>query len=233
MKPNKVVSQAEWLAARKRLLAREKDYTRQRDELSAARRELPWVKVETPYNFDGPEGKVNLAGLFGDSSQLIIYHFMLAPGWQEGCSGCSFVADHLEGALLHLPHHDVALAAVSRAPIDQIEAFRRRMGWRFTWVSSFDSEFNSDFNVSFSAEDVAKGDTTYNYELRSNQTEGESPGASVFYKDADGTIYHTYSCYARGLEDVLGAYMLLDITPVGRNESGPMSWVRLHDDYET
>ncbi len=232
MQRNSIVSQAEWNAARKRLLAREKAYTQLRDELSEARRELPWVEIETPYRFDGPEGKMPLAELFKDCSQLIIYHFMLAPGWEDGCNGCSFVADHLEGPLLHLPHHNVALAAVSRAPINQIEAFRRRMGWRFTWVSSFDTDFNRDFHVSFSAEDVARGDTTYNYERRASQTEGEAPGASVFYKDDNGRIYHTYSCYARGLEDVLGAYMLLDLTPAGRNESGPMSWVRLHDSYQ-
>jgi predicted dithiol-disulfide oxidoreductase (DUF899 family) len=231
MEKNRIVAPAEWIAARKRLLEKEKAYVRMRDKLSAARRELPWVRIDKAYEFDGPDGPVALVDLFADCSQLIVYHFMLAPGWDEGCGGCSFVADHLAGPLMHLPHHDVALAAVSRAPIDEIEEFRRRMGWEFVWVSSFRSDFNYDFNVSFSAEGVARGDTVYNYEVRTNQAEGEAPGASVFFRDTDGTVYHTYSCYARGLEDVLSSYMLLDLTPVGRNESGPMDWVRLHDSY--
>ena len=233
MKTPTIASRNEWLAARKQLLVREKQFTRTRDELSAARRELPWVKIDKDYRFTGPAGELGLLDLFAGRSQLLIYHFMLPPGADSGCPGCSFVADHLTGPLLHLPHKDLTLAAVSRAPIDEIEKFRQRMGWEFNWVSSFESDFNQDFNVSFLADDVARGNTEYNFKVRENQTEGEAPGASVFTRDEEGSIYHTYSVYGRGLEDVLGAYMLLDITPGGRGESGPMDWVRLHDSYDT
>jgi predicted dithiol-disulfide oxidoreductase (DUF899 family) len=230
----KVVSRAEWLAARRAHLKREKELTRASDELSRLRRELPWVKVEKPYVFDGPNRQETLADLFGGRSQLIIKHFMFGPGWKEGCVGCSFGADHAEAALVHLENHDVALVAVSRAPAPEIEAFKKRMGWHFKWVSSHNNDFNHDYHVSFTKEDAAKGKVFYNYEMTDFVSE-ELSGLSVFYKDAGGNIFHTYSCYARGDEKVVSAYMLLDITPKGRNETGPngnlSDWVRHHDRY--
>ncbi len=230
----KVVSRAEWLAARRAHLKREKELTRASDELSRLRRELPWVKVEKPYVFDGPNRQETLADLFGGRSQLIIKHFMFGPGWKEGCVGCSFGADHAEAALVHLENHDVALVAVSRAPAPEIEAFKKRMGWHFKWVSSHNNDFNHDYHVSFTKEDAPKGKVFYNYEMTDFVSE-ELSGLSVFYKDAGGNIFHTYSCYARGDEKVVSAYMLLDITPKGRNETGPngnlSDWVRHHDRY--
>ncbi|HEY5893693.1 MAG TPA: thioredoxin family protein [Chthoniobacterales bacterium] len=229
-----IVSPEEWLAARKELLSKEKEFTRFRDRLTAERRELPWVRVEKNYIFDGPEGRVTLADLFEGRSQLIVYHFMFGPGWEEGCVGCSFLADHLEGALMHLQHHDVSLAVVSRAPLREIEAFKRRMEWDFKWVSSFWSDFNFDFYVSFTKEEAAKGKVYYNYALRDFQVE-ELSGTSVFYRDEHGEIFHTYSAYARGDEQLLGAYHFLELTPKGRNETGPSfdltDWVRHHDRY--
>ena len=231
----KVVSQAEWLTARKEFLIKEKEFTRLRDQLSAERRELPWVKIEKNYMFDGPNGKETLADLFAGRSQLIVYHFMFGPGWKEGCVGCSFLADNIDGALVHLEHHDVTYVAVSRAPLPEIEAFRQRMGWRFKWVSSFGSDFNYDFHVSFTKDDIAKGEVYYNYDTRKFQSE-EMSGRSVFYKDANGDIFHTYSSYARGGDMFLGTYVFLDITPKGRNETGPnhdlSDWVRHHDRYD-
>jgi predicted dithiol-disulfide oxidoreductase (DUF899 family) len=230
----KLVSRDEWLTARKELLKQEKELTRQRDALSAKRRELPWVRVEKEYVFDTPKGKQTLADLFDGRSQLVVNHFMLGPGWKEGCVGCSFGADHIEGALVHLEHHDVTVVVVSRAPLHEIEAYKKRMGWRFNWVSSYDSDFNYDYHVSFTKEDVTKGRVYYNFEMTEALIE-ELPGLSVFYKDAAGDIFHTYSSYARGAEELLGTYMVLDLTPKGRNETGPnhnlMDWVRRHDRY--
>ena len=234
MRHNPIVSQDEWLAARKRHLTREKEFTRLRDQLSAERRELPWVRVEKRYVFEGPDGKETLADLFDGRSQLLVDHFMLGPGWKEGCVGCSFGADHIDGALVHLEHHDVSVVAVSRAPLAEIEAYKKRMGWRFKWVSSYGSDFNYDYHVSFRKDDIETGKVYYNYETRDFQSE-ELPGTSVFYKDAAGDIFHTYSTYARGAELLIGTYMCLDLTPKGRDENGPhhnlTDWVRHHDKY--
>jgi predicted dithiol-disulfide oxidoreductase (DUF899 family) len=234
LQPHKVVSRDEWIAARKALLAKEKEHTRLRDQLSAARRALPWVKVEKRYVFEGPDGQETLADLFAGRSQLIVDHFMLGPGWSEGCVGCSFAADHLDGTLVHLEHHDVSLVAVSRAPFPEIAAFKRRMGWRFKWVSSYGSDFNYDFHVSFRPDEIARGEAYYNYEKQRVGIE-ELPGTSVFCKDAAGNVFHTYSSYARGAEGLVGTYHLLDLTPKGRNETGPnrnlTDWVRHHDRY--
>jgi predicted dithiol-disulfide oxidoreductase (DUF899 family) len=235
MQHNRIVSQDEWLVARKQHLLKEKEFTRLRDQLSAERRNLPWVKVEKTYVFDGPNGKETFADLFGGRSQLIVYHFMLGPEWEEGCKSCSFLADHIDGSVTHLVHRDVAFVVVSRAPLPKIEVFKKRMGWRFKWVSSYGSDFNSDYYVSFTKGDLTKGKTYYNYDLRESQSEGEAPGASVFYKDGTGDIFHTYSAYARGLDMLVGAYNYLDLTPKGRDEGGlpfTMDWVRHHDKYE-
>src|SRR5467141_3723096 len=217
---HEVVSPKEWIASRKELLRKEKEFTRLRDELSRQRRELPWERVEKEYVFDTPSGKEMLAGLFAGRSQLIVYHFMFGPGWEQGCPSCSFLADHLDGAAVHLANRDVTLVVVSRAPLAQIEAFKKRMGWRFKWVSSYGSDFNHDFHVSFTQDDLARGEVYYNYELRKLQSE-EMSGISVFYKDPAGDILHTYSSYARGGEMFLGTYNYLDLTPKGRNEAGP------------
>jgi predicted dithiol-disulfide oxidoreductase (DUF899 family) len=228
-----IVSRAEWLNARKELLAREKDFSRQRDALSAERRNLPWVKVENEYTFDTPGGKRKLADLFAGRSQLLVYHFMFGPGWEEGCPSCSLLADHFDGSVVHLAHRDVTLVVVSRAPLPQIEAFQRRMGWRFPWVSSYASNFNYDYHVSFSKDDRESGNVYYNYQNGGFPSE-EGPGLSVFYKDDSGTVYHTYSSYARGLDILIGAYNFLDLVPKGRDEDGlafSMSWVRHHDKY--
>jgi predicted dithiol-disulfide oxidoreductase (DUF899 family) len=230
---HQVVSNEEWLAARKELLRKEKEFTRELDQISQMRREMPWVKVEKNYVFDGPTGMETLDDLFGGKSQLIIYHFMLGPGWQEGCPSCSFLADHFEGSLVHLANRDVSFAVVSRAPIAQIEAFKKRMGWRFKWVSSFANDFNYDYNVSFTKDDIAQRKTYYNYQVQEFLSE-EAPGASVFYKNAAGSLFHTYSTYGRGLDILVGAYNFLDMAPKGRDEDGldfTMSWVRHHDRY--
>ena len=230
----KVVSHAEWLAARKQLLAREREFTHQRDELSRQRRELPWERVEKEYVFAGPRGKEALEDLFDGRSQLAIYHFMFGPGWSEGCPSCSYLADHFDGMTIHLAHRDVTFAVISRAPIEQIEAFKKRMGWRFHWVSSFETDFNYDYNVSMTPEEQASGKANYNYTVMQFPSE-ERPGASVFYKDEKGEIYHTYSTYARGLDILIGTYNFLDLAPKGRDEEGlahTMAWVRHHDKYE-
>jgi predicted dithiol-disulfide oxidoreductase (DUF899 family) len=230
----KVVSQTEWLAARKELLKKEKEFTRLRDDLSRQRRELPWEKVEKNYVFDGPNGKETLADLFGDRSQLIIYHFMLGPDWVEGCPSCSFVSDHIDGSVPHLAARDIRLAVVSRAPLAQIEAFKKRMGWRFHWVSSFGSDFNYDYQVSATKEELAQGEVYYNYSMQKFPGE-ERPGTSVFYKDESGNIFHTYSSYARGGDLQIGAYNWMDLAPKGRDEDGlnfTMAWVRHHDKYD-
>jgi predicted dithiol-disulfide oxidoreductase (DUF899 family) len=228
-----VVSQEEWLAARKAHLVREKELTRVRDQLSAERRALPWTRVEKRYLFEGPHGKQTLAELFDGRSQLIVYHFMLGPGWEQGCPSCSFLSDHIHGALVHLAHRDVTLVAISRAPLPEIEVFKKRMGWRFPWLSSFGSDFNADYHVSFSEDELAKGDVYYNYGM----VEGydELPGLSVFYKDPDGAVFHTYSTYARGLDMLVGTYNYLDLVPKGRDEADlpwTMAWVRHHDRYD-
>lgn len=235
MTQHQTVSKNQWLTARKALLAKEKEFTRLRDQLSAERRALPWVKVDKEYVFDTPDGKKTLSDLFDGRSQLIIKHFMLAPGQKEGCVGCSFEVDHVEGALQHLEHHDVSFAAVARAPLAEINAFKKRMGWRFEWVSSFGSDFNYDFNVSFPPDQVATGKGFYNYAMSDIPLEDLS-GFSVFYTDDNGDIFHTYSTFGRGGEEILGAYMFLDMTPKGRNETGPYfnlgDWVRHHDRYD-
>jgi predicted dithiol-disulfide oxidoreductase (DUF899 family) len=232
---HRVVSPDEWLTARKELLRKEKEFTQLRDRLNAERRSLPWVKLEKNYVFDGPDGKVTLAGLFDGRSQLVIKHFMFGPDWTEGCVGCSFEVDQVQGALVHLRHHDVSYAAVSRAPLAKIEAFRRRMGWPIRWVSSYGSDFNYDFHVSFRPEEIASGKVYYNYDMRAPVSD-ELSGRSVFYRDGGGQIFHTYSSYARGGEPFLNSYAFLDITPKGRDEAinGNLTdWVRLHDRYDT
>jgi len=231
---HQVVSRDEWLAARKQLLLKEKEFTHLRDRLNAERLALPWVKVEKPYVFDGPNGQETLADLFDGRSQLIVKHFMFGPEWNDGCVGCSFELDNLSGAIVHLEHHDVTYVVVARAPMAKIEAFRRRMGWRFKWVSSYGSDFNYDFHVSFKPDEIAKGEAYYNYALRDVGID-ELSGRSVFYKDSTGDIFHTYSAYARGGEISLGSYGVLDMTPKGRNETinGNMTdWVRHHDRYD-
>ena len=229
------VSRDEWPDARKELLVKEKQLTRQRDALSEARRALPWVKIDKTYVFDTPDGKRVLAELFDGRSQLIVKHFMFGPDWQEGCIGCSFGADHIDGAMQHLCHHDVGFVAVSRAPLDRLVAYKKRMGWKFPWVSSLGSDFNFDFNASFTPEQRAKGKVLYNFDLIDTQMD-ELSGTSVFYRNENGDIFHTYSTYGRGNEEVIGAYALLDMTPLGRNENGPhhnlMDWVKRHDEYE-
>jgi predicted dithiol-disulfide oxidoreductase (DUF899 family) len=229
-----VVSHAEWLAARNEFLAKEKEFTRLRDELSRQRRELPWEKVEKTYEFDSAGGKVALADLFDGRSQLIVYHFMFGPGWPQGCPSCSFLADHFDGATIHLANRDTTLVVVSRAPLAEIEAFKKRMGWRFEWVSSFGSDFNFDYQVSFTPEQKASGTIDYNYAPAEFFAE-EGPGASVFVRDGAGEVFHTYSSYARGLDILVGTYNFLDLVPKGRDEDGlafSMSWVRHHDKYD-
>ncbi len=221
-----VVSRETWIEARKALLAREKALTRLRDEISAERRALPWVLIEKPYVFDAPDGRKTLADLFDGRSQLFIQHFMMAPGQQGQCVGCSFEADHIEATLVHLQNHDVSFAAVARAHIAEIEAVRQRMGWRFPFVSSFGSDFNYDFNVSFRPEEVAAKRATYNYQEIDPGLE-DLHGCSAFYRDEQGRIFHTYSTYARGAEGVIGTYVILDMMPKGRNEKGDLTdWVR-------
>jgi predicted dithiol-disulfide oxidoreductase (DUF899 family) len=229
----KVVSHQDWLTARKDLLVKEKEFTRLRDELSRQRRQLPWEKVEKQYVFEGPGGKESFADLFGKRSQLVIYHFMFGPGWKEGCPSCSYLADHFDATTIHLANRDVTLAVVSRAPIAEIEAFKKRMGWKFKWVSSFSSDFNYDYQVSFTPEERAKGKVEYNYTQMDFPSE-EGPGLSVFSKDANGDIFHTYSSYSRGLDILVGTYNFLDHVPKGRDEEGlkhSMAWVRHHDKY--
>lgn len=227
---HRVVSQEEWLEARRQHLRREKEMSRLRDQLSAERRDLPWVRVDKTYTFEGPSGSESLADLFDGRSQLIVYHFMFGPTWPQGCPSCSFLADHIDGANQHLRHHDVTLLAVSRAPWPKIAAFRRRMGWQFKWVSSHGSDFNLDYHVSFSEADAAQGKVTYNFETIDYAFD-ELPGLSVFYRDAAGDLFHTYSSYARGGDLLIGAYNFLDLTPRGRNEAEGMDWVRHHDRY--
>jgi predicted dithiol-disulfide oxidoreductase (DUF899 family) len=230
MKRPKVVSHDEWLKARLELLARERELTHLRDQIARERRALPWVRVEKPYLFDTPEGRRTLAELFEGRRQLLVQHFMLGPGWEQGCPSCSFMADHTDGMTVHLAHRDTTFVAISRAPLAEIQRFRERMGWQFRWVSSHSSDFNHDFHVSFAAEQ-AKGQVYYNYTMQPFECE-ELPGLSVFYKDDAGNVFHTYSTYRRGVEVMMGTYNLLDLTPKGRDErDGPMKWVRHHDKY--
>ena len=228
-----IVSQSEWLAARKALLAKEKEFTRARDALSAERRTMPWVKIDKPYVFDGPDGRETLADLFGGHSQLIVYHFMLGAGWVQGCPSCSFLADHFDGAIAHLAQRDVAMLAVSHAPLAEITAYKKRMGWQFEWMSSFGNGFNRDFGVSFTPEEVGSV-ATYNYATSKIPSE-ELPGLSVFAKNEAGDVFHTYSAYARGLDIIVGTYNLLDLVPKGRDEASlpwTMAWVKRHDEYD-
>jgi predicted dithiol-disulfide oxidoreductase (DUF899 family) len=230
-----IASRAEWLAARTALLAEEKHLTRQMDALAAKRRALPWVKIDKDYHFETGGGRVSLAELFGGRSQLVIQHFMLGPDWKEGCPSCSFMADHTDGMLPHLAARDVMMLAVSRAPLSEIEAFKKRMDWRFDWVSSHGSEFNHDFHVSFTEEEVASGKVDYNFTTQAFGST-EAPGISVFHKDADGNVFHTYSVYGRGVELMMGTYRILDLVPKGRDEDGlewTMQWVRHHDRYDS
>ena len=235
MTSHRVVSREERIEARRQHLAREKELTRQRDQLSRERRELPWVKVVKTYEFEGPAGRESLADLFEGRSQLIVQHFMFDPGWTEGCKSCSFWADNIDGTVVHLNHRDVTFVLISRAPLATLEAYRRRMGWRLTWVSSLHTDFNRDYHVTFTPEELERSQAYYNYATGSFPV-AEAPGMSVFSRDPEsGAIYHTYSCYARGLDMLNGAYHLLDLVPRGRDEGGlsyTMEWLRHHDRYE-
>jgi predicted dithiol-disulfide oxidoreductase (DUF899 family) len=227
------VSRDQWVAARRRLLAKEKEFLRLRDQLSHERRELPWERVDKQYTFEGPAGTETLADLFAGRNQLIVYHFMFAPDWDAGCRGCSFWADSYNGIVPHLNQRDVSFAAVSRAPLPKLLAFAARMGWNFKWVSAANTDFNYDYQVSFKPEDLAHGTAVYNY-ARYEESMTDKPGFSVFFKDEDGHIFHTYSTYARGLDPMNVAFQLLDLVPKGRDEAGlphPMSWVKLRDLY--
>lgn len=232
-KEHKVVSQKAWLAARKRLLVKEKRFSKLRDQVNRQRRELPWVKVDKEYVFDGPDGQKTLAELFGGKSQLIVYHFMFGPGWEEGCPHCSFWADHYDSVNVHLGQRDTTLVVISRAPWKEIKPFKKRMGWRFKWVSSFKTDFNFDFNVSFTPEQIKHGALPYNYGKIKMKID-ELQGVSAFYRDKNGDIYHTYSSYARGIDLMNTTYNFLDLTAKGRDEkpNAPQDWVRYHDKYK-
>ena len=234
MQPHKIVSREEWIEARKAHMAHEKEFTRARDRLSEERRALPWVRVDKPYVFDGPGGKQTLADLFQGRSQLIVQHFMFAPDWNEGCKSCSFWADQFDHMTPHLAARDTTLVAISRAPLQKLDAFKARMGWTFDWYSSANTDFNYDYAVSFRPDEIKSGAKIYNFGT-SNFGVEEAPGFSVFYRDETGTIFHTYSCFARGLDMMNAAYHYLDLTPLGRHEEGlpyPMDWLRLRDRYE-
>lgn len=227
-----VVSREEWLVARKALLARERAMTHELDALRAERRQLPWVRIEKQYVFEGPEGECTLDDLFRGRSQLAVYHFMLTPGSDHICPGCSFISDNIDAARQHFEQADLAFAAISRAPVERIEQVKERMGWTFPWVSSGGSDFNFDFGVSFTEEDRAAGRATYNYGTTVIEKAPDMFGVSIFVKDEAGDIFHSYSTYHRGTELLMGAFNWLDLTPKGRNETGgTMSWVRLHDEY--
>ena len=230
MPQHKVASHEDWIAARKDLLAKEKQFTRLRDDLSRQRRELPWEKVEKDYVFDGPNGKESLSQLFAGKSQLIVYHFMFAPDWEAGCKSCSFWADNFNGIDVHLKHRDISFVAISRAPLAKLEAYRKRLGWSFKWLSSAGSSFNFDYGASFTPEEMASGKAFFNYKIQKPPV-SDMVGISVFVKDDDGKIYHTYSTYERGVDMMNGAYHYIDLTPKGRNETDTQSWVRRHDEY--
>jgi predicted dithiol-disulfide oxidoreductase (DUF899 family) len=235
MQPTHVVSQEEWIAARKALLEKEKAHTRDGDALAAERRALPWVKIEKAYLFDTPSGPRTLAELFDGRNQLIVHHLMFAPEWDAACPGCTFQAEHIDGPAPHLDRHDVRVVAVSRAPVDKLMAYRARMGWRFEWVASHGEEFNRDFKVTFTEDEVAQGRIDYNFGTvvtDPRYADRELPGISVFYKDAAGEVFHTYSTYARGLDALLGANHYLDLTPEGRNVAAYPNWPRRRDEYD-
>jgi predicted dithiol-disulfide oxidoreductase (DUF899 family) len=234
MTDHKIVSHDAWLEARKEFLVKEKEFTRLRDALSRERRELPWERVEEEYRFETPNGSRTLAEIFDGRSQLLVYHFMLGPDWEEGCKSCSFWADNYNNIPIHLNHRDVTFVAISRAPLARIEAYKSRMGWSFPWVSSFGSDFNFDYHVSLTPEEIAAGEAVYNYRTLQT-TNSEWPGVSVFFRDANGAVFHTYSTYERGLDMLNGAYHLLDLVPKGRDEDNlpfTMQWVRRHDQYD-
>jgi predicted dithiol-disulfide oxidoreductase (DUF899 family) len=230
-----VVSREKWLKARIALLKKEKKFSKLGDQLARERRALPWVKLDKTYVFDGPQGPLSMADLFGKRNQLVVYHFMFAPEWNQGCAHCSFWADHFDGISIHLGHRDAAFTAISRAPLAKIEAFKKRMGWMFPWVSSGSNSFNYDYNASFTPEMNQKGTAFFNYR-KGNAGASDREGASVFYKDGTGALYHTYSCFARGIDALNGTYHVLELTPKGRDEKGfegPQDWVRHHDGYES
>lgn len=234
MQDHRVVGRDEWVAARREHLLKEKEFTRLRDQLSQERRDLPWVKVDKDYAFDGPDGKRTLAELFDGRSQLFVYHFMFGTDWDEGCPSCSFWADNFNPLAVHLNHRDVTLVAVSKAPLAKLDAYKKRMGWSFRWVSSAGNDFNRDYHVSFTPEEMEKGEVYYNYGKSQFPVE-EAPGVSIFYKDASGDVFHTYSCYARGLDMLNAAYHMLDLVPKGRDEQDlpySMAWLRRRDAYE-
>ncbi len=234
MEGHRIVSREEWLVARRELLLAEKEFTRLRDRLSQQRRELPWERVTKDYVFAGPNGKATLSQLFDGRSQLIVYHFMFHPSWNEGCPSCSFWADNFRGIIVHLRHRDVTLLPISNARLEQIEAFKKRMGWTFKWVSAFGTDFNRDHHVSFTPEEMKRKEMFYNYQTTSFPRE-EAVGISVFAKDADGNVFHTYSCYSRGVDMLNLAYHYLDLVPKGRDEAGlsyTQAWVRHHDTYD-
>ena len=228
-----IATHEQWLAARLELLAAEKEFTRQRDALTRRRMAMPWERVEKSYRFEGASGARSLADLFDGRSQLIVYHFMFAPDWDEACKSCSFWADNFNGIPVHLGHRDVTFTAVSLAPLAKIEAYKKRMGWSFPWVSSHGSDFNFDYQASFTPDQIAAG-TYYNYQVQPNKV-SEQVGISVFARNARGELFHTYSCYSRGVDMLNGAYHYLDLVPKGRDEDGlefAMGWLRRHDQYE-
>lgn len=233
MKPNAIASREDWTAARQTLLEREKEFTRQRDALSEARRALPWVRVDENYVFEGADGRESLSELFDGRGQLIVYHFMFGPDWEEGCPSCSYLADHFDGAIPHLNQRDVTLVAASRAPLEKLDGYKKRMGWRFKWVSSLGGDFNRDYHVSFDEDRPAGSEVYYNYRMGQFPS-SEAPGLSIFRKEENGEIFHTYSAYARGLDMLIGTYNWLDLVPKGRDEANlsfSMEWVRRHDRY--
>jgi predicted dithiol-disulfide oxidoreductase (DUF899 family) len=230
---NEVVSHEAWLRARLELYAAEKELMRQRNALTRRRMAMPWERVEKSYRFEGEKGALSLADLFAGRSQLIVYHFMFAPEWEEGCKSCSFWADNFDKIPIHLLHRDVAFTAVSRAPFAKLDAYRKRMGWSFPWVSSAGSDFNYDYHVSFTREEIIAGEAYYNHKRRPINVSDEQ-GISVFGKNDTGDVFHTYSCYGPGIDTVNGAYQFLDLVPKGRDEGAfdfPMTWVRRHDQY--
>jgi predicted dithiol-disulfide oxidoreductase (DUF899 family) len=232
MTTNVARTKEEWMAARKQLLAKEKELTHRREALSAERRALPWLRVEKSYRFEGPRGGQTLAELFEGRSQLAMYHLMFAPEWEAACKSCSFWADSFANIPAHLAHRDVTFLAVSRAPLDKLQAYARRMGWSFTWVSSGGSDFNYDFNVSFRPDELETGKAVYNYEPLAIKST-DMPGVSVFAKDGDGAVFHTYSTFSRGIDPMNAAYQYLDLVPRGRDEAeGAMKWLRRRDEYE-
>ena len=234
MQNKNIVSRDEWLEARRKLLREEKKFTRLGDELSLKRRQLPWVKIDKEYSFEGPNGKQSLSDLFDDKSQLIVYHFMYGPDWDDGCPSCSFWADNFNGIDIHLKHRDANLVVISRASLAALESYKKRMGWTFNWFSSQGSDFNYDYQVSFTADELEKGEVFYNFDI-GNFPADEAPGISVFYKSPEGEVFHSYSCYARGLDMLNGAYHYLDLLPKGRDEDGldfTMAWLRRHDQYD-